>query len=132
MNTFTIYLWGILDDVRIGCIYLICVAAVLAIAPILVIAATSGKGYLETHEDYESRRQKECRPFFRFTKIFLPISLALLMIRTLIPSSNTFAAIVIIPEITNSDVIKKDLPDLYKAAMDKLKESLEVEKKPER
>lgn len=131
MNTFTIYLWGILDDVRIGCVYLICVAAVLAIAPILIVAAMSGKGYLETEKDYQIRRSKG-NSILKLTKIFLPVSLALLMIRTLIPSSNTFAAMVIVPEITNSDVIKKDLPDLYRAAMDKLKESLEVEKKVEK
>lgn len=130
MNTFTIYLWGILDDVRIGCIYLSCAAAALAIAPILIVAGTAEKGYFEKWEDYEIRRKKE-RSILKLTKIFLPISLVILMIRTLIPSSNTFAAMVIIPEIVNSDVIKKDLPDLYKAAKDKLQESL-VEKKVEK
>lgn len=62
----------------------------------------------------------------------MPIGFILLIMQALIPSSGTFAAMTIIPGIANSDVIKKDLPDLYQAAMDKLKESLGVEKKVEK
>lgn len=82
----------------------------------------------------EERRKRQAKmlKFPKFPKIFMPIGFILLIVQALIPSSGTFAAMTIIPEIANSDVIKKDLPDLYQAAMDKLKESLGVEKKVEK
>jgi hypothetical protein len=43
---------------------------------------------------------------------------------TITPSSSGFAAMVIVPKIIESEAIQKDLPDIYKSAVEKLKESL--------
>lgn len=131
MNTFTIYIRGILDNVRGTCIILIGIAAALTIIPTIIFAESSGKEPYETDLAYEGRRKKQAK-ILKLPKIFMPIGFILLIMQALIPSSGTFAAMTIIPGIANSDVIKKDLPDLYQAAMDKLKESLGVEKKVEK
>ncbi len=57
------------------------------------------------------------------------ISCFLAILVTLIPKTKTLAAIIIIPKIANSEAIQKDLPDLYKLGVEKLKESLGQEKK---
>jgi hypothetical protein len=44
------------------------------------------------------------------------------------PSSKTIAAMVVIPEIANSDVIKRDIPDIYEAAIGKLRAELGMQK----
>lgn len=134
MNTFTIYIWGILDNVKCTCIVLVGIAAALTIIPTIIFVGGSGKEPYETTAAYEERRKRKAKmlKFPKFPKIFMPIGFILLIVQALIPSSGTFAAMTIIPEIANSDVIKKDLPDLYQAAMDKLKESLGTEKKVEK
>ena len=48
---------------------------------------------------------------------------------TLIPTSNTIAMMVVIPEIAKSKVIQTDLPDLYNAAVSALKAAIAPEKK---
>lgn len=47
--------------------------------------------------------------------------------RTLTPSSSTIAMMVVIPQIAESKMVQKDLPELYNAAVEALKNNL---KKP--
>ncbi len=56
--------------------------------------------------------------------LLIPFGLLFAGLAVFLPSSNTFAAMVVIPRITESEAIQKDLPELYKAAVEKLKEEL--------
>jgi len=48
----------------------------------------------------------------------LPVAVAM-------PDTKTIAAMYVIPKITESDIIKKDLPEIYDLAISKLKAELE-------
>ena len=54
----------------------------------------------------------------------IAIGIPILTAWALMPSSKTIAAMVIAPAIANSEVIKRDIPDIYEAAISKLKEAL--------
>lgn len=54
MNTFTIYLWGILDNVKCTCVILIGIAAALTIIPTIIFADGSNK------EPYETTASRFC------------------------------------------------------------------------
>lgn len=109
MTPFNIYLWGIVDPLRAG---------ILTINIVLFSAAafSAFTGFVEEDESFVSRAKR----FF----IFGCIAIAL---RGVIPSSQTIAAIVILPRISESQAIQRDLPDLYNAAVKKLKAELGVQ-----
>lgn len=52
----------------------------------------------------------------RYYKLFFPITILSFLLAVFIPSSKTYAAMVILPKIAQSDVIKKDVPEMYEAA----------------
>ena len=52
--------------------------------------------------------------------LFMVIS----VLNVFIPSSSTIAMMVVIPEIAHSKVVQQDLPDIYNAAVEALKNQL--------
>lgn len=97
-NTLLIYFWGQADLIR---------------GLLLVAGALSFFGMIVTADE----RPKNKLPFWLMI-IFTTLG-------GLFPSSNTIATMVILPEIVNSEVIQKDLPEIYKMAIEKLKAELE-------
>ena len=57
-------------------------------------------------------------------KATLISAIILSLILTFIPNSKVLATMIILPEIANSEVIKKDLPEIYNLAVEKLKTEL--------
>lgn len=57
-------------------------------------------------------------------KIALPSAIICAILSALVPDSKTVAAMVVIPAIAQSEAIQKDAPELYKMAIDRLKETL--------
>jgi hypothetical protein len=55
----------------------------------------------------------------------LPASILAAGLAALLPSSNTIAMMVIIPKIAESKVLQQDLPDIYNAAVQALKDQLQ-------
>lgn len=113
MTPTLIYVWGIADNVR-GCL-----------SALLAVAAFAAAGSIMAHvacksEDLENGARLAMVTFKRSITIGLPILVAWASV----PSSKTIAAMVIIPTIANSEVIKRDIPDIYEAAISKLKEEL--------
>lgn len=96
-----IYLWGVLDDVRAA---LLIGAGVTVLA--LIIASLAEEGW----------------PKLGRSLIITAIALAVSAV--MLPSSSTFAAMVVVPKIAQSEAIQKDLPELYSAAVEKLKKEL--------
>lgn len=58
-------------------------------------------------------------------KLFLPVSIVLGFLSALSPCSNTIAMMVVIPEIAKSKMMQQDLPDIYNAAVQALKDQLQ-------
>jgi hypothetical protein len=48
-----------------------------------------------------------------------------ILVVTLTPSSKTFALMVVLPRLADSQFIQKDAPDIYKLAIDALKKQLQ-------
>lgn len=117
MTTTMIYIWGIADN--IGSAFTIIAIVGLVLAGVLL--AISGIAKAESAED-----ETVAALIAGFNKA-LTAGLIALVLAALMPSSKTIAAMVVIPEIANSDVIKRDLPDIYAAAIGKLKAELGVQ-----
>lgn len=63
------------------------------------------------------------RTFKRFM-LLSPIPVAFAIAGAMMPSSKTIALMVALPAIANSEPIQKDLPELYKLAVDALKQQI--------
>lgn len=112
----TIYIWGLLDTLKQGLnalalfyVFSLIVAAILGDE---LINEISGKLNIIVS---------------RWLKYGAWLAVPAALISLFLPSSKTYAAMVIVPAIAQSDAIQKDLPEVYKAAVEKLKESLKVE-----
>jgi hypothetical protein len=57
-------------------------------------------------------------------KMWICIAASAGMAFTLMPSTNTLAAMFIAPAIANSEVVQKDVPELYNLAVEALKQKL--------
>lgn len=120
-----IYIWGIIPSIIGFFGFLTAIFAVLAI--IAFVAGADEKHKVDNyHYDSESKSSmidKSNRLFKRAKKMTV-LSIISSMILTFIPNKETFAAMIIIPEIAKSDAIKKDLPEIYDMAIKKIKDEL--------
>ncbi len=112
-STLIIYLWGILDSVQHG----------FQIATIIP-ASIAGMGFLFCLIAADDMKAETRKRGLKAMYWMAGIAAFFGFLRMLTPSSTTFAAMVIIPEIIESKAIQKDLPELYDAAVNKLKEEL--------
>ncbi len=117
MNPFLIYLWGIADSASS-----LFAGVALAVVIITIVSLIIGAIVL-----IESDFEGQLLPIA--TKIGtwgIGIAATSAVLSVLIPDSKTIAAMVIIPAIVESEVIREDLPELYDAAMSKLKSELGI------
>lgn len=108
--TTLIYIWGVIEGVKV--FFIILSVAFLLMSFIKVMADTGSELVIE-----------------RLAKIMFSASLFFAICATLTPSKETFAAMIIVPEIAKSDAIRKDLPEIYDMAVKKIKDELVVEVK---
>lgn len=115
LSPWLVYLWGIADAVKDSCGFLAFLSGLFALIGAIVVPML-----LEDKETPESIRVslKKLRSVITVT-FFVTTPLAIFT-----PSSKTIAIMVIAPAIVNSDPIQKDLPEIYNAAVDALKEQL--------
>lgn len=109
ISPLTIYFWGIADGIQ-GAL------AVLSLS-FLCLAAFCAGGWLDDHPASEEKMPAIIKRWFI-------TGLILAFVWVLSPSSKTVAAMVIVPRIANSEALRRDVPELYAMAVDKLKESL--------
>ena len=86
---------------------IITVVAMIVLAPFVVM--------IQEFFDY---------PIKKFLKIIACVASVSGLATAFIPSTKTLATMVVIPAIANSDVLQKDMPELYNLAKEKLKESI--------
>lgn len=115
ISPFLIYLWQLADEMKGVCAI---AATVLFVASIITLVCTCGPHYGKEDEESALGMRK-----WLGRKVWIPSLLAILAV--LLPSSKTIAMMVIIPSIANSSVIQKDVPELYKFAVDALKSQLQ-------
>lgn len=101
-----IYLWQLADSLR----------TTLALISLLTGFAAFGVTLFWRVEEVAKAK--------KFVILLWLLFSALLGLHTVIPSSKTIAMMVVIPAITNSEAVQKDLPEIYDLAVKSLKESL--------
>ncbi len=109
-TTLAIYIWGLLDSFKVGCQAISAISIFVVGACILVGAITAGEVNFFPHLQNHKK------------KLIFLFGIGLLSI--FIPSSKTFAAMIVVPLIIESKMVQKDMPELYNAAVERLKESL--------
>lgn len=117
ISPWLIYLWGIADQIRTTSIILMILLVFASFVFLLVWGFCMDEGDEEGATSWMKRVQK-----VGFMAILSAILAAFL------PSSKTIAVMVVLPAIVNSEPIQKDLPDLYRIAVDALKDQLVPEK----
>lgn len=115
MTSALIYMWGIADNLRASLCGIWVFASVVSVLSLIAYAGSKW-------EDLEEGAQLAMAILKKSTAIFLTIICAW----AFAPSSNTIAAMVVIPKISNSEAIKQGAPALYEAAIRKLNEALQT------
>jgi len=116
MSAWTIYLWTRLDTI-------VDVLEILWVCALIVVIGAwfiTGMQCITEGEDEYKLGKRATKKFFWWI-----VLLGALIV--VVPTSKEFAMIYVIPKVANSQVIQKDVPELYQMAVDALKEKL-VEK----
>lgn len=122
LSPWIIYLWGIADNVRdtVGPL-----AIVTGISGVILFAiGLIGSIVTEVRSDFPLLDEKGRVMVFKGGKWLASISASMAVLFILIPSSKTIAMMVVLPAIVNSEPIQKDLPEVYRMAVDALKDQL--------
>jgi|LakMenEpi03Aug12_release.lakeMendotaPanAssembly.Ray.scaffolds.fasta_scaffold742361_1 subtilase family serine protease len=107
----TIYLWQLTDKFGSAVIVFSVACAIFAIVSYVA----------STYPDLDDEdRPKIRKSGFRC----MIVAVTTLLFSAFIPSSNTVAMMVVIPEIAKSKMMQQDLPDIYNAAVKALKDQL--------
>lgn len=112
LTPLTIYLWQLADQISGA-------ASILALfaGAILAIVFTIGYGI---QSDFPAAAP-ELKAMRVISGILFPLSIA---VAAFTPSSDTVAMMVVIPQITESSVVQKDIPELYNIAIEALKKQI--------
>ena len=109
ISPLTIYLWQLADK-----------ASNFFLAAAFVLGMTTACLALFITCPIDEAREVAKKAIKPSVILFMVIS----VLNVFIPSSSTIAMMVVIPEIAHSKVIQQDLPDIYNAAVDALKNQL--------
>lgn len=130
----TIYFWQLADRViaflpGLGVFVLVALVITVIVSMISnydqAYQARKGDGYKEEHNAALALYKQS----HRLSKLLGCLGGLFFFLAAVIPTSNTIAMMVVIPEIAKSKVIQTDLPDLYNAAVSALKAAIAPEKK---
>lgn len=121
-TTILIYLWGIADRFC-ECIFAMAVISGIMLGLTIMYPFFSEEGLCSTSSEKEERKKK-LEACAKHRGRLIPTTILLLCIWGVTPSSNTIAAIAVIPKLIESQAVQKDLPEIYNAAVEKLKQSL--------
>lgn len=107
----TIYLWQLADQLK----------DFSKVVVIMLLISCAIVGFASTYPEMESDTR---HGMWRWCRKLLIAAASFGFTATLLPSSSTIAMMVVVPEIAHSKVIQQDLPDIYNAAVDALKNQL--------
>lgn len=113
ISPFAIYLWQLVDELRYS--FDFAALAMVIVGGIALLIAIM-------------EEQEKDHFVMIWAKRIFQIGIGFCIFGTFIPSSKTIAMMVVIPEITHSKAVEKDLPELYDLAMKALKEQLAPKK----
>lgn len=132
ISPLTIYLWQLADRFVWASCTITTILGVVSFVALVTWAVTWGNTSMnrslgEDHNAIAPRvaQAKENLPKCKMWAVRLVSGLLFWVgLSAFLPSSNTIAMMVIIPEIAHSKVVQQDLPDIYNAAVKALKDQL--------
>ena len=124
ITSFWVYIYGQADAIQFALTLLAAVLGIVGGCGALIASIIPASEYSGGKE-----HKKMCiSNLFKVIYAFIPV----LLLRLAMPDSKTVAMMVVIPQIVESKVIQQDVPELYNAAVEALKEKLTIEKKAEK
>jgi hypothetical protein len=117
INPFLIYLFGIVDDVRMMCIFIGIISAIAFLGLYISCMIDLSENQAISLAVSKTRNRSGIAAI-------ITISCGVL-----IPDSKTLAAMVVVPAIMRSEPIQRDVPELYNLAIQSIKDSLKRETK---
>jgi len=125
ITAFNIYVWQTLDNVRgvlCGLGTTTCVVGAFGTLFLVMCIGTNGSPH-----DMSAASLRYCHSWLRRAVAGVVLGVVCLVVRAFTPSSDTWAMMQIIPMIADSKVIKEDIPDIYNAAISRLKQAIATE-----
>lgn len=128
MSEFEVYIWLKLDDVRLSLGLITLGAFALAV----ILTGFTGVSYEEL-TDPTSQHEKVCRfkKFRLWTVLSFSTVVFVFILRTMLPSTQQYAMIRVLPAVCRSTAVQRDLPELYTLGVNALKEKLSAAVKTE-
>jgi hypothetical protein len=120
ISPLTIYLWQLADNLLRTLQTLTILTGVSFLIAAIVTIIILG----ETHDWGDKALKIACR----FLAAVFALFILFLTAFTFTPTSKTIAMMIVVPEIANSKIIQKDVPDLYNMAVQAAKDSLTAKK----
>lgn len=137
IDALTIYLWQLADSIHHASLSFWIIGTILGIVFMilsLIAKSNAADAAIDAARYSGSDNKKELAKVQEETKwaaLTGKVSYRLMIVgilgmltRTLAPSSDTIAMMVVIPAIVDSKIVQQDLPELYNAAVGALKDSL--------
>jgi hypothetical protein len=122
ISPWLIYLWGIADELKFSLGF--AAFALCIFGGVLFFITLIGQGMSDIHGSPEMSDGTAAR-IRGYVRRMLKFGIPAFIVSCLIPSSKTIAIMVVLPAIVNSEPIQQDLPELYRIAVDALKEQLQ-------
>lgn len=138
MTAFQVYLILQLDTIKVAMGVPIAISAVFAIAGTIMYFCSLDN--LKPHIDYETDADSEARieeakrwnsTSKKMLSFFVPVFVLFVCATTLLPSTKTAAAVVLIPALTQNEELNSDLGEIYNLGIQRIKELLGSEVTPE-
>ena len=76
------------------------------------------------YKDTDKDAAEEWPKSRNLASVMVSVSVIVLVLNILVPSSRTIALMIVAPAIINSEPIQKDLPEIYQMAKEALKQTL--------
>ena len=111
ISSIHIYLWQIADTAQFMVSFLVIAGIILSVVLIIIKIALS-------NEPEEQAR------FTKYAPLTWKLTSFIFLVRLFIPSSEAIAVMVVVPKLVNSEVVQKDIPELYSIAIEALKSKL--------
>lgn len=129
MISLLIYFYGIADKISSSLQFLIWVFGIVSILGALITSCNPAAKFSDNYDEEEGKIEKG--KFLKFFKRLYIFHVIFFVFYIAVPSSKTIACMYVIPEITNSKAIQKDLPEIYDMAISALKENIKEATKHE-
>lgn len=123
MTTWQMYWLVKLDDISTACCIIGVTGSLAAVIGLIAIAVNGVKGEGEAERGFEDRVPGALAKIIRR---FAPVAFALLLTATLLPDTKQLAAIILVPKLVNSEVVQRDIPQVYDLAVEWMKAKLAV------